>query len=206
MTYPMSPGWYPDPSGAPGTRYWDGQRWGVAQPNGTARPRKSLLWLWILLGVFAFVFVSCSAFVFVIGSSGSGGGHHSTGTTVAVGQEARDGKFAFVVKNVRTSNQEGMSKPRGVFVIVTMDVTNIGDQAQSFFVQNQKLVDDEGRVYTVDTSAASWITKNESMIIDLNPGLAFTTQVPFDVPSGTKPAAIEVHDSAFSGGARAALK
>jgi hypothetical protein len=30
---PPPPGWYPDPSGAPGTRYWDGSRWNLtAQP------------------------------------------------------------------------------------------------------------------------------------------------------------------------------
>jgi Protein of unknown function (DUF2510)/Short C-terminal domain len=26
-------GWYPDPSGAPGHRYWDGKNWSVAQPS-----------------------------------------------------------------------------------------------------------------------------------------------------------------------------
>jgi hypothetical protein len=29
------PGWYPDPSGAPGQAYWDGQRW---QPPPAAGP------------------------------------------------------------------------------------------------------------------------------------------------------------------------
>lgn len=28
-----APGWYPDPTGAPGARYWDGSRW-----NPTAQP------------------------------------------------------------------------------------------------------------------------------------------------------------------------
>lgn len=27
MTYPSSPGWYPDPSGAPTQRYFDGTKW-----------------------------------------------------------------------------------------------------------------------------------------------------------------------------------
>ncbi|WP_044109731.1 DUF2510 domain-containing protein [Mycobacterium canettii] len=27
MTQSIPPGWYPDPSGAPGTRYWDGVGW-----------------------------------------------------------------------------------------------------------------------------------------------------------------------------------
>lgn len=34
MTRPSPPpGWYPDPSGAPGQRYWDGQKWGPKAPE-----------------------------------------------------------------------------------------------------------------------------------------------------------------------------
>jgi hypothetical protein len=36
----------------------------------------------------------------------------------------------------------------------------------------------------------------------MNPGFNVTAKVPFDVPPGTQGAAVEVHDSAFSGGAR----
>jgi hypothetical protein len=33
MTQPLPlPGWYPDPSGVPGQRYWDGQKWGPKAP------------------------------------------------------------------------------------------------------------------------------------------------------------------------------
>jgi len=33
MTQPSPlPGWYPDPSGVPGQRYWDGQKWGPKAP------------------------------------------------------------------------------------------------------------------------------------------------------------------------------
>jgi hypothetical protein len=38
MTNPL-PGWYPDPSGNPGQRYWDGQQWGPTAPTAaTAFP------------------------------------------------------------------------------------------------------------------------------------------------------------------------
>jgi hypothetical protein len=34
MTQPSPlPGWYPDPSGVPGQRYWDGQKWGPKAPE-----------------------------------------------------------------------------------------------------------------------------------------------------------------------------
>jgi hypothetical protein len=43
---------------------------------------------------------------------------------------------------------------------------------------------------------------NDSMVIDMRPGLKITMKVPFDVPTGTLPAAIELHDSVFTDGAR----
>jgi threonine/homoserine/homoserine lactone efflux protein len=32
------PGWYPDPSGAPGQRYWDGQQWTAVPPPPVQQP------------------------------------------------------------------------------------------------------------------------------------------------------------------------
>ncbi|WP_179272875.1 MULTISPECIES: DUF4352 domain-containing protein [unclassified Rhodococcus (in: high G+C Gram-positive bacteria)] len=40
----------------------------------------------------------------------------------------------------------------------------------------------------------------------INPGNALDTTVVFDVPAGTVPAEIELHDSAFSGGTTVALR
>jgi hypothetical protein len=38
--------------------------------------------------------------------------------------------------------------------------------------------------------------------MELNPGLSTAVTVPFQVPPGTQIVAVEVHDSAFSGGAK----
>lgn len=200
MTQPIPPGWYPDPSGEPGTRYWDGKGWTAAQVAKPQR-RKRLAWPWVLLGVVLLLFGGCGALV-VLGVSVSDNNHG--GSTAAMGQEVRDGKFAFVVQNVRTSMQEGTSAPRGEFVIVTMTVTNIGKEPQSFFVQNQKLIDSAGRQYAADASVASSINQ-DSMVIDMNPGFTITESVPFDVPVGTIYTAVEMHDSMFSVGAKAKL-
>jgi hypothetical protein len=43
------------------------------------------------------------------------------------------------------------------------------------------------------------------MVFDLNPGFNLTVKVAFDFPAGTQIAAIVVHDSAFSGGAKISL-
>jgi hypothetical protein len=40
---------------------------------------------------------------------------------------------------------------------------------------------------------------------DINPGNSIQVQAAFDVPPGTQPAELEVHDSMFSGGAKVGL-
>jgi hypothetical protein len=73
-------------------------------------------------------------------------------------------------------------------------------EPQSFFAQNQKLIDTEGREYAADSIAA--IRMNEdSMVVDMNPGFSINVKVPFDVPPGATPDRLVLHDSAFSGGA-----
>jgi len=78
---------------------------------------------------------------------------------------------------------------------------------QSFSVGNQKLIDSAGRQYGPDMSYA--VALNPSFVVtvnDVNPGFAVgTVKVPFGVPVGTQVAAVEVHDSAFSGGARVSV-
>jgi hypothetical protein len=39
MTPPLPPGWYPDPSGAPGKRYFDGHDWTAYLADPAAAPR-----------------------------------------------------------------------------------------------------------------------------------------------------------------------
>jgi hypothetical protein len=83
-----------------------------------------------------------------------------------------------------------------------MTVQNNSNQPQSFFATNQKLIDTAGRQYAADGTAAIAMNPQDSMVVDMNPGFSVTVKVPFDMPPGTQPSAIEVHDSAFSGGAR----
>lgn len=87
-----------------------------------------------------------------------------------------------------------------------MTVTNTGDKPQSFFVQNQKLIDTTGREYAADTMAAMSMNPSDTtMVMDLGPGFSINVRVPFDVPLGTQAKTIVVHDSAFSGGAEVSV-
>src|SRR5213593_1145896 len=68
MTVPLPPGWYPDPSGAPGKRYFDGRDWTVylADPPDAPRTpiapwpsrRRMPMWCWIAIVVVPVVIVA----------------------------------------------------------------------------------------------------------------------------------------------------
>jgi hypothetical protein len=125
-------------------------------------------------------------------------------------QEVRDGKFAFTVTGVETANTTGdpsnsfmQATAQGTYVIVSMTVHNIGNESQSFFAANQKLFDSAGREYSPDSQADMW--RNKQIQTDINPGNSVQAKVAFDVPPGTQPTTIQLHDSMFSGGVKVSL-
>ncbi|MES3637228.1 DUF4352 domain-containing protein [Mycobacterium intracellulare] len=127
-----------------------------------------------------------------------------------IGQEARDGKFGFTVTGMNTAKTTGdpsnpyeQATAQGFYVIVSMTVQNTGDRAQSFFATNQKLIDSAGRQYSPDSNADMWL--NKAIQTDINPGNQVQAKVAFDVPEGTQPSTIELHDSMFSGGVKVRL-
>lgn len=79
-------------------------------------------------------------------------------------------------------------------MLVELSITNIKNDPQTFFASNQRLI-----VGGAEYEAAFAL---DSMV-DLNPGLTFTTSVLFDVPLsvlGERTVQVELHDSMFSGG------
>ncbi|MEG8180798.1 DUF4352 domain-containing protein [Nocardia terpenica] len=173
--------------------------------------RKRRVWPWVLLGVFGalvLVFGGCAALV-------TGAAHQAShpapqwSQPAAAGSQVRDGKFAFQVTRIDPPTSSVgdtiLNKDaQGEYVPIHVTVTNIGDVAQSYFGSNQKLIDDQGREYSNDTEAEILVNKDASA--DINPGNQLNAIIFFDVPKGTVPAAVEFHDSAFSGGVRVALK
>jgi hypothetical protein len=121
------PGWYPDPSGIPRQAYWDGQQWLNA---GTPSSPRKTNWKAVALvggGIVALVVIFT-----ILGNLSDATG---------IGQEVRDGKFAFTVTDASSENVSGLPSARGQWVVVKMNVKNTGTEPQSFFVQNQKLID-----------------------------------------------------------------
>ena len=195
-------GWYPDPSGAPRQRYWDGVQWTGHAP---ARQTLSRTGLWIALSVIAVIalfFGGCTAMVVAGSNSHTPSADKFRGPTGWPGTPVRDGDLEFVVTDVATpANWLGDPRPKGEWIIATMTVRNLDDKSQEFAAPNQKLIDSDGHVYAADAEAAVSMN-NSSMVVTMKPGANMTMKLPFDVPTGTLPKALELHDSVFSEGAR----
>jgi hypothetical protein len=126
-------------------------------------------------------------------------------------QPAADGKFSFVVSGVdcsqtRIGNEYFGTDAQGQFCVVSVSVTNIGDAPQSFFGDNAKLFNAEGQEFGADGEAAIYLEEADSIYTEINPGNTLQSKVVFDVPAGTTPATIELHDSMFSGGVTVKLQ
>ena len=189
-----APGWYPDPSGAPGQqRYWDGHAWSqVSIPAAADKVAKSnkrnglILAGLVVIGIIGVLVFSS------IGKSGT----FDPGMNATVS----DGKFDFRVTDVQVGLTIPFNKPRGQWIVVTMTVANTGNREQSFMVANQKLIGSNGAQYEADWVAAAPINDENALSLTLAPGFKATYKLPFDLPPGVSPERIELHDSMFSGG------
>ena len=138
----------------------------------------------------------------------------SAATAAPAGSPVRDGKFEVQVLDMTKApqasspdgNQFMIAKAQGEFIILTLNVKNIGDEQQSFFTNNQKLIDSNGRQYGSSSDADMYLNSGGgSSFSQVNPGNSIQAKVAFDVPAGTVPKALEVHDSMMSGGTTVAL-
>jgi hypothetical protein len=145
------------------------------------------------------------------GTSSSGSSSSAPApAAAAVGQEVRDGKFAFTVSSVDTSDIAGdpgnefeRVHAQGKFINVHMTVTNTGDQPQTFSASDQKL-NVGGKQFGPNNEAAIW---THSLNVDINPGNSIPAVISFDVPpaSATEGGVLELHDSGLSGGTKVNL-
>lgn len=203
-----TPGWYPDPSGAPGRRYFDGLQWTQHQPTP---PKRNGHTVWIAVGSVAALMLMVFVVWAVMNGGRSGSATQPSADTPALDQQAtsgvaRDGKFEFKVSDVTSAQTIGdnsfmETRAQGAFVIFTIQVTNIGKETQNFFAINQKLIDSNGRKYSTSTEADMTLNQVASLG-QINPGNSVTVKIAFDVPADIKMRALELHDSAFSGGVK----
>lgn len=127
-----------------------------------------------------------------------------------IGSKVRDGKFEFVVTGVdcsktKVGDQYLNATAQGKFCVISVTVTNIGDEPRTFTGDNQKAYAGKTE-FTNNTEAELYVNSDaQTFLQDVNPGNSVKGKLVFDVPKSTKLTEIELHDGLFSGGARVAL-
>lgn len=131
--------------------------------------------------------------------------------TAKIGEAARDGKFEFVVKSIQCgqasvgSNQYLTKTAQGQYCLLAVSVKNIGNEKQSLFSANQKLLNGKVEYSADDTATLYAAPQGSSWYSDINPGNSVEGTIVFDVPKDVTPTVAELHDSAYSGGVKVSL-
>ena len=137
-------------------------------------------------------------FVPVVVFLASCGFFHRTSESAGVGQEVVDGKFAFIVNEVSTSPTFGDTHARGVWLVLSMAVRNIGTEPRLFQMDAQSLKESDGRGHSAALMEPPSVNK-------IDPGLQMSVRLAFDVPPGVRPTRILLHESASTPGVRVDL-
>ena len=159
--------------------------------GGTEPPTprwRRLAWPWLVVGVVLLALVGgCGAFL--VAESGWGSN-----------DAVRDGQFQFLVTDFRKGSVQADTPPDTAPFVVLLSVTNTGAGPHSFVLSNQRLVDAAGHGYA-PRGMAALRSDHETTILVIPPGAPTKLGIRFDLPLGTQPTAVELHESASSKGA-----
>jgi Domain of unknown function (DUF4352) len=114
-----------------------------------------------------------------------------------IGQIVRDGTFDFTVTQVNSSRTFGTARAQGVYVIVTLTVKNVGVDPEVFDRSAQLLEDSTERRYSTSFMDPPYLGDIGNSV---DAGLQVNVKLAFDVPPGTKPTQIVLHESQSSDG------
>lgn len=165
----------------------------------------------------------------VVISAASGGGDSTNNTqeankssdsknsdksrVIGIGQPAKDGKFEFTVSGIECgkasvgTNQYLTKQAQGQFCLLSIAVTNTGDEAQTFDSSNVFLFDASNAKFSADSGASLYANpEGSTFLTQINPGNSVNGVVVFDLPKDKTPTTAELHDSLFSGGVKVNLQ
>lgn len=135
-----------------------------------------------------------------------------TTATATVGQSVRDDTLAFRVSSTprlseTITNRRGTTQTaEGAFVMVRVDITNVGYDPRTLTATDQFLISDTGKRFMTSPAITSVQGARTIFRQKVNPGRT-VNGVPllFDVPAGTRIASIEFHGSPSSPGVNVKL-
>lgn len=134
------------------------------------------------------------------GENSAGGGEDSN--VYQMGESFVVNDIEYTVNNVRTTSvlqsPISPSEADGVYIIVDLTMTNVGDEATRISNSDITLVDGQGRVH--ETSSDGMFTYEDTIGIlgeQANPGITHEGAVIFDVPPNQENWRLRVTDSSF---------
>lgn len=145
-------------------------------------------------------------------SKAASAGQDAQQSAAKIGTPVRDGKFEFTVDKVENRGAKMGTGPlattaQGKYVLVLVDVKNIGDEPAMLDASSQTLYDAQGRKFQAVTEFGALPDAGKVFLKNINPGNTVTdAPLLFDVPKDVTLDHIELHDSMFSGGASVSLK
>jgi len=136
-------------------------------------------------------------------------------STPGLNQPADDGKFRFVATAFTCGqtylvNDNGFedAHAQGQWCLLSLNVSNVQNEAQQFSASDQYLYDDSGKQFSSDTTGTTAANPSSSSCIyqQINPGVSISCVVAFDVPKNAVVTYAKLHDSSFSDGVKVALQ
>ncbi|MEV0359006.1 DUF4352 domain-containing protein [Nocardia sp. NPDC050697] len=186
----------PYPQQSNGPQYPQQQPYGQPYPPPQP-PKKKPVWPWVLIGAMVLLCGGCFGIVGLASNSADEDESTATFTSAAPGAEPAGGAPKPAAPEVASA---GATVRDGKF---EFRVTGVDAPVKTVGSNPYLKETAQGRRFDNDTSAE--INVNDEIVTEVNPGNSVDVTVVFDVPAGSVPATLELHDSAFSGGAKVAI-
>lgn len=129
-------------------------------------------------------------------NSNTGDSNAQETKTYNVGDTIKAGDFEWKIMGFTTASEVGEEimgsllgeKANGIYLIISVEVTNIGKSANYLSDFYMKLIDEQGREFSADTVAAVYLKPSGSAMIfeTINPGITKKGKIVYDVPEGLK--------------------
>lgn len=120
-----------------------------------------------------------------------------------VGDVAPAGDLEFVVDGIETGLEsigDGFldEQAQGQYALVEIAVTNVGNEAATFYDGDQILIDTDGREHSSDSGPWIYLDDGDGLFItDINPGNTATGTLVFDIPTDATPASVLLSDGGW---------
>jgi uncharacterized protein DUF4352 len=178
-------------------------------PKGDAHKGGRAKWPWIAGGVLTVLMLGAGGYAYA--ASGGGDDPKPVAAPVAQVRTAAEDTFAFVVGEARcgvpaVGPAELTQRAKGEFCLVDVTVKNTGTESDLLDTGAQRAIDGQGRAYPVADDAVVFLNDTTPSLLDeIKPGVGVHGTLAFDVPAGTKLAALVLHRSIGSAGVRVPL-